>query len=151
MKFADANNEQQRAFRNYIDSRWRDLQSAVGATFGRIVNYLFVLNTGALLAALTYIATKTKAESEALYCPIRFFVAGIAFITIHAAIDYYSLESHFRDFRKSLNDFYSNGLTWADFLKRDSDHGKSEWILHTLGWLSGLSFFLGLFGGIKHL
>lgn len=138
-----------RSKRDYIDSRWRGLQGVVTSALSRVLNYLFVLNSGGLLAALTYIATKPN--TGGIYFSIWCFVAGIIFITIHAALDYYGCEGHFRGFRKDVDAFYKDEIDWEVMIDRDDRHGGHEWVLHLLGWLSGAVFLVGLCAGIYNI
>jgi hypothetical protein len=131
----------------YIRSRWRGLQEVVGTTLTRIINYLFVLNSGGLLAALTYIAAKQKTEQ--IYAAICCFVVGIVFITSHAALDYYACDRQFRSFRSDIDSFVKNEIDWEVLVDRDDRRGTSEWLFHILGWLSGVAFLIGLYLGIR--
>jgi hypothetical protein len=147
MKYRDIQDANIRKARHdYIDSRWRGLQSVVSLSLTRILNYLFVLNSGGLLAALTYIATKTKTEK--LYFSIWCFVAGVIFITVHATWDYYSCERHFQNWRKDVDVFFKSEIDWEVMIDRDDRHGSAEWLLHILGWASGVAFMIGLCVGI---
>ena len=91
---------------DYIGARWGGLQSAVGSALSRVLNYLFVLNSGALLASLTYISTKPKTEN--LTVSIWLFVVGIIAILAHAALDYYATNSHFNSYREEVASFFQS-------------------------------------------
>ena len=134
---------------DYIGARWGGLQSAVGSALSRVLNYLFVLNSGALLASLTYISTKQK--TEILTVSIWCFVVGIIAILAHAALDYYATNSHFNAYREEVDSFYQSQLDWEEVLKKDNKRGSCECILHSLGWLSAGAFLLGLLLGVSHL
>ena|ERR1043166_361612 len=58
MKQKDTAEPTRRARAEYIGGRWSSLNDFVRRNLDRIVNYLFVLNTGSLVAVLTYIASK---------------------------------------------------------------------------------------------
>lgn len=77
------------ARREYINRSWKDWYESWRSGLSRITNYLFVLNTGALLVALTYIATNPPNSN--IKISIFLFAAGIVFSLLHAGIDYYLL------------------------------------------------------------
>lgn len=134
---------------NYVSSRWRDHQGMVNSALATIVNYLFVLNSGALAAALAYLATKTDPVN--LRAPVWCFSLGLVFITVRAALDYYISVAHFGGFRKDTDLFYKNELDWAVMLDRDNRRGNWDWLLHLLGWSSGIVFFVGMWIGVRAL
>lgn len=150
-EFTDPNERSAKA--NYVSSRWRDHQGIVNSALATIVNYLFVLNSGALAAALAaalaYLATKTAPIN--LYAPVWCFSLGLVFITVRAALDYYISVAHFGGFRKDIDLFYKNELDWAVILDRDNRRGNWDWLLHLLGWSSGIVFFVGMWIGVRAL
>jgi hypothetical protein len=75
---------------NYVDELWTSWSDARLQTLTRITNYLFVLNTGALLASLAYVASKqTNSDIE---LSIWLFSVGILCSVFHATFDYYFTE-----------------------------------------------------------
>jgi len=134
---------------DYISARWGGLQCAVGSALSRVLNYLFVLNSGALLASLTYISTKPK--TDILTVSIWCFVVGIIAILVHAAVDYYATDRHFNHYREDVDSFYQSQIDWEEMLKKDNKRSGCECLLHSLGWLSAGAFILGLLIGVCHL
>lgn len=131
---------------NYVNELWANWREARLQTLKRITNYLFVLNTGALLASLTYVATK-QANSY-IHFSIWLFSAGTFLVVLHATLDYYATENGFTSCRKNVEELFGNKIDWAVFVDRSEKHGTYDWLLHTLGWLSGLLFFVGLVVGV---
>lgn len=147
MKFNEIKNEVDRNGKNqYIRDCWTGHREGKLSTLSRITNYLFVLNSGALLASLAYVATKTN--TTGVNTSIWLFSVGTLLISLHAVIDYYLCERFFKSFREDVNLFYKSALDWEVLVDRNSQQSKNDWVLHVLGWLSGFLFFGGLFNGI---
>jgi len=64
-KLHEINDPNERAAKiDYINELWAFWREARVQTLTRITGYLFVLNTGALLGALTYVATKLRIPTQ---------------------------------------------------------------------------------------
>lgn len=127
----------------YIDENWSSGENWRQGSLKRITNYLFTLNSGGLLASLVYLASKeAPADVKVL---IWCFLVGTVSITLHAVIDYYQSESELKKFNSDLDKFYSNSLAWEDLVKNKTANRSSDIPMHILGWIAGLSFFVGLF------
>lgn len=149
-KLNEINDQSERASKaNYINELWAFWREVRVQTLTRITNYLFVLNTGALLAALTYVASKSPNSS--IQCSIWLFSAGIFFSVAHATLDYYLTESSFSSYRKDVDEFYESKIDWAVLVDRNEKRPLLDWLLHVLGWLGGIVFFVGLFLGISQI
>lgn len=134
---------------DYVDEVWENWRAAREQTLKRITGYLFILNTGAMLAALTYVAAKPS--NGEIQMAIWLFAAGIFLSVIHATLDYYLTESSFSAFRKDVDQFYGNKLDWEVFIDRNNNRPPLDCLLHILGWLGGLSFFIGLVVGLWNM
>jgi hypothetical protein len=142
-KFSAITDPSERASKiNYANELWASWREIRLQTLKRITNYLFVLNTGALLAALTYVATK-EANSY-IQWSIWLFSAGTFFSVLHATLDYYITESSFAAYRKDVEALYGNKIDWEVFVDRNEKRPPYDWLLHTFGWLCGIVFFIGL-------
>jgi len=134
---------------NYVDEIWTGWSDARLQTLTRITSYLFVLNTGALLAALTYIAAKdTNAD---ITLSIYLFSFGILCSVLHATIDYYCTEHWFGSYQKDVEKMYGNELDWEEFVERNNNRIGSDWLLHIIGWAGAIAFFSGLIIGVTQL
>jgi hypothetical protein len=133
----------------YIKECWTGYRESEQSTLSRITNYLFVLNSGALLASLAYVAAKPN--TTGVNISIWLFSVGILLISLHATIDYYLCGRFFSLFRKDVDLFYKSEIDWEVLVDRNSQRGKNDWYLHLLGWLSGILFFAGLFNGVCHI
>lgn len=131
---------------NYVSEVWEGWRDSRLQTLNRITNYLFVLNSGALLAALTYVAAKPA--NDGIQTSIWLFAVGILFSIAHATLDYYLTESSFAAYRKDVNKLYENNLDWEQFVERNENRPPLDWLMHTFGWLGGAAFFSGLVLGI---
>lgn len=134
---------------NYTNELWATWREGRVQTLKRITNYLFVLNTGALLAGLTYIASKPS--NPYIQCSIWFFSAGIFFSVLHATLDYYITENGFSKYQKDVEELYENKIDWEVFVDRNRNRPLYDWLLHSLGWLGGLVFFIGLVLGVLQI
>ncbi len=133
----------------YINEVWSNWNEARLQTLHRITNYLFILNTGALIAALTYIATK-GVNDQILYSIWGFFL-GITCSVIHATLDYYFTEKSFVDYRKDVYDLYALKLDWEELLSRNDHRPRFDWLLHLFGWIGGIAFFVSLTIGLQQI
>jgi hypothetical protein len=134
---------------NYIKELWAFWRQARLQTLTRITNYLFILNTGALLGSLTYVASKLPNAS--IQCAIWVFAAGILCSLVHATLDYYITESGFSAYKKEVGEFYENKIDWTVLVEKTEIQSKFEWLLHTVGWAGGILFIVGLFIGIPQI
>ncbi len=122
-------------------SEWRN--SAVR----RITNYLFVLNTGGLLATISYAASTSKCGAS-MVLPVTLFSAGTLSVLAHAAIDYYTSEQNLSSYRKKFGRYYKDEIDWQELWGNGEE--KIDWlevVLHLLGWGSALVFVFGLYCG----
>ena len=134
---------------NFVDATWNNWYEMRQQTLSRITNYLFVLNTGGLIASLTYVATKNP--NCDIQLTIKLFAIGIIFSLLHAALDYYSVEYGFSMYRKKVNSLYSNKLGWEDFVEFHPIASLVESALHLFGWVGAGLFFYGLFLGVNQI
>jgi len=149
-KFNEITNEsERRSKQNYVKESWTSWRETRLQTLTRITNYLFVLNTGALIASLTYVATKPTTSDIQL--SIWLFSLGTLFSVLHATLDYYITENCFSAYQKDVEQLYSNQIDWEVFVDRNEKRATFDWLLHLLGWLGGLVFFAGLILGIQQI
>jgi hypothetical protein len=146
-EITDSNEYQSKV--SLVAEDWENWRNTRLQTLNRVTNYLFVLNTGALLASLTYIVS--KGVSEGVQASIWLFSIGIVFILIHAALDYYLTEISFSTYRKDVNQLYQSTLDWEVFIERNANRPPCDWLLHMLGWLGGIAFLIGLFLGLYQI
>ncbi|GKS64834.1 hypothetical protein YTPLAS72_21380 [Nitrospira sp.] len=131
---------------NELGAFWREVRVQ---TLTRITGYLFVLNAGALLGALTYVATKPSNSS--IQCSIWLFGIGTLLSLLHATLDYYLTESSFSSYRKDVGEFYENKIGWNVLVDRNQKRPGFDWLLHVLGWAGGIVFIFGLAIGIPQI
>ena len=134
---------------DFVDECWANWREGRQLTLGRITMYLFTLNTGALLAVLTYVAAKPN--NKDIQLSIWLFSAGILCSVLHAALDYYMTEGYFSAYRKDVKKLYDNHMDWNAFVERNENRDKYDWLLHILGWSGAISFFVALINGILQL
>lgn len=77
-----------------------------------------------------------------------FFVGGIVFSVAHATLDYYLIERSFTAYRDDVNAFLKNDLDWEVLVDRNTKRPPLDVVLHALGWIGGVSFFIGLAVGL---
>src|SRR5437588_4687297 len=130
----------------YIHERLKGHQQSVKNSFRRIVEYLFLLNTGGVVATATYIATKPS-SSSAMTVPMWLFIAGVITITVHAVWDYSRCLMLFKRYRANVLEFIANEIEWEVLVDRDAQGVRGEWVGHVLGWISGIAFVLGIVRG----
>src|ERR1700736_3662735 len=97
--------------KGYIHERWAGMQGSVRSSFKRVVEYIFVLNTGGVVATAAYMATKPASVSE-MKAPMWCFITGVISITLHAAWDYYRCETLFKKYRSNVQEFIANKIDW---------------------------------------
>lgn len=149
-KFNEIADPSERASKiNYVNEIWANWRETRQQTLKRITNYLFVLNTGALLAALTFVAT--KGTNSYVHFSICLFSVGTFLIVLHATLDYYITESGFASYRKNVDELFGSKIEWVIFVDRIEKRSAYDWLLHTLGWVSGLLFFAGLVVGVRQI
>ena len=138
-----------RNYSNEIRTFWRNCRDQ---TLTRVTNYLFILNSGALLAALTYVAAKIP--NSKILCSIWLFAAGTFFSLAHAAIDYYITEFFYSSYEDDLGKFLRNEIDWETLIDQEQKRLSNQhidWLLHFLGILSGAAFIFGTYIGISQI
>jgi len=145
-KFSEFKEQERESKINIVDAYWISWREARQQALTRATNYLFVLNTGALLGALTYVAAKPAVADIKL--SIWLFSVGVLFSVMHAGIDYYSIESGKAKHTNNVYELYSNELDWEVYLDRNKNNKCVDFVLHILGWAGGISFFSGLVIGV---
>ncbi|MES2244319.1 MAG: hypothetical protein V4639_15715 [Pseudomonadota bacterium] len=134
---------------NYIKELWAFWREVRVQSLTRITNYLFILNTGALLGSLTYVASKSPNSS--IQCAIWLFAAGTLCSLVHATLDYYVIEASFSSYKKEVGEFYGNKIDWAFLVEKNEKGSKFDWLLHVVGWAGGILFIVGLLIGIPQI
>ena len=134
---------------NYVDECWEGWRESRQSTLKRITGYLFTLNAGALISTLAYVASKSS--NRGLLWVIGLFSLGILCSVLHATIDYYSCESYFKSYKNDVKELYENKIDWEVFVDRNEKRVGSDWFLQTVGWVGGVSFFVGLIIGIINI
>lgn len=134
---------------NYVKELWGFWREVRAQALTRITNYLFILNTGALLGSLTYVASKP--HNSSIQCAIWLFAAGILCSLVHAALDYYATESSFSSYKKEVREFYENKIDWAILVEKSQTQPRFDWVLHLFGWAGGILFIVGLYIGITQI
>lgn len=149
-KFNEITDHSERATKiDFVNELWANWREVRTQTLKRIASYLFLLNTGALLASLTYVATK-QANSY-IHLSIWLFSAGTFLSVLHATLDYYLTEYGFTRYQKDVEELYANKINWVVFVDRTRHHNPFDKLLHTLGWLGGIAFFTGLVIGVRQI
>lgn len=133
----------------YVNEVWSSWRAARLQSLNRITNYLFVINSGALLAALTYVAT--KGANDGVLTSIWLFAFGTFCSVLHATLDYYLTETSFSSYRKDVTSLYEHKLDWEVLVDRNEHRPPVDWLLHLVGWLGGLAFFIGLVYGLQQI
>ena len=146
-EITDASDKQAKT--NYVNELWESWSNTREQTLKRITNYLFVLNTGALLAALTYIAAKDT--NIDITFSIYLFSFGILCSVLHATLDYYLTEHWFNGYMKDVEQLYENELDWEGFIERNKTRVGYDWLMHLIGWAGAIAFFAGLIIGVTQL
>jgi hypothetical protein len=134
---------------NYVKELWGFWREVRAQALTRITNYLFILNTGALLGSLTYVASKQPNSS--IQCAIWLFAAGTLCSLVHATLDYYSTESYFSSYRKEVGQFYENKIDWAALVEKNEKRPRFDWVLHVVGWAGGMFFIFGMLIGVPQI
>lgn len=144
-----SNQTELRSKYNYVDECWESWRDSRQSTLKRITGYLFTLNAGALISTLAYVASTSS--NGGLLWAIGLFSLGILCSVLHATIDYYSCESCFKSYQSDVKELYENKLDWEVFVDRNEKRAGSDWLLQTLGWVGGVSFFIGLIIGVINI
>jgi hypothetical protein len=149
-KFSEFNEPTRTSHIRLIEELWDFYRDMHAQGFDRIFGYIFVLNSGALLATLTYVATKNA--NDCIKASIWLFAVGIVSCIAHATIDYYVAEFTFSKYRKTVRAVYQDEIEWETYIEYvNHEDRKIEILLHLLGWTAGIAFLIGLFMGITQI
>ena len=147
MNFKELPVPNQESMRAYTRELIELARHEVRETKATILGYVFVVNGGALVAAIAYVATKPSPEAGAIAAIVLFGI-GLGCAMLRAVIDYYGCEAYIAKLMNHVKQFYGNGMSMEAFLaERDKPHPK-QWPYHLLGWLAAICFFVGLTVGV---
>jgi hypothetical protein len=131
-----------RKLESVLEAFDKELYLIHNRSLSRVLNYIFVLNSGSLIGSLTYISSNNADKS--IVIPILSFALGTIAILLHSTIDYYKSLNLHKDVMKSLAGFYQGQCDHSEVFS----HSTKDRLLHALGWIAGSLFVFGLITGI---
>jgi len=113
---------------------------------GRILNYLFVLNAGGIVALLTY-CIPSKFNIGFTLSGLFFFI-GIVLVVLRATIAHYQLLGLMVALEDLYSSFVNNRIEYEDILaKLTAVIKKHNGWQEKLSWFAGIAFLIGVFWG----
>jgi hypothetical protein len=132
--------------KGYIDARWTQLSDVSNAYGEESVKYLLLVNTAAMGAALAFVGAMPHLRP--LLWPkvvLMLFAFGVAILGVFHAFRYHRIEWMFNRWRKDVQSYTDDQLTWNDLIDRDEKRRKRFGIVQaTFPYFSLLSFYVGL-------
>jgi hypothetical protein len=121
MKYSGYAPEEQLGLRTYIDKRWGQLAVAHDQSVADTSKYIFLVNSGAAVATLTFIGTVARVR-EQLWPTwmLMMFVLGVILVGISHLARSWELDQLYEGFRKDVSKFYADQMCFEDVLLEDS-------------------------------
>lgn len=149
-KYSELSDQERDYVLTVINDSYNHSSKYRNSSWQRLTNFLFVLNTGALIATLAYVTGST--DRGIMQVPIWCFAIGTTFSLIHSAVDYYVNETDLSVLGTNIAKFYDNEISYKDFkLNTVSYLSMFNLSLQILGWGSSLLFLFGMFFGICNI
>jgi hypothetical protein len=146
MKYSEYLEADRNGLTAYIDKRWSQLAQAHEQAIADNSKYIFLVNSGAAVATLTFIGTVEKVREQSWPTGmLMMFVIGVILVGVAKLVQIHELNALFEGWRKDTSDFYTDARCWDDVLKSDSARSSRNSIA---AWVNGVAFVLFVFGVI---
>jgi hypothetical protein len=121
MKYSGYAPEEITGLAAYLDKRWSQLAIAHDQSVSETSKYIFLVNSGAAVATLTFIGTVERVR-EQLWSTwmLMMFVLGVVLVGIAHLVRTYELDDLYEGFRKDVTQFYGDHHCFEDVLNADS-------------------------------
>jgi len=135
----------------YISDRWSELHAFYTSCADEIKKYLFYVNAGGAGAVLGFMGASDDVRGLVFVrISLCFFAIGLVFIGVLRVIATHMANSFFDNWKIDVADYYETKISFSELNKNDQTRTQSEVWLYLLGYLSGISFIIGMvFGGIS--
>jgi hypothetical protein len=132
--------------RKYNDDRFQQLNGLLGSSTSSVWTYLLTVNGGGAAGLLAFIGTQPAlAKLGWPYCILFIFAAGIVFVGFAHAFIVHKLQALIDNWVRTSGKYWRNEVRWGVVLKADDALvNKYKWLPWALGWLSLLTFLIGV-------
>lgn len=143
--FTDQPPEVRKIYIDLVNQRWGQLHALEKEWFERAIQYLFLLNSGGAIATLSFLgASKIPfASATGVKVSLGSFILGIVLVGLSVAKSYYRMAGLFRHYRKNVNLYFKDQISWEYLTDKDEKRSEARWLDHLLPWLSFGCFIIG--------
>ena len=135
----------------YIDNRQAFLLQLLLVWVDRVLQYLFLTNSGGAVAILSFMgASDTVRSMSGPKWALAFFLLGLILLGVLSAYQLYRASMLSQKWRSDSADFLTKQITWQYLVNEDQKRSKivTTWIGHTLGFASFGCFCVGAVIGV---
>jgi hypothetical protein len=130
----------------HINRRWGQLYELEKDWGERAFKYLFLTNSGGAIATLGFLGAAELINSGAKLA-LLLFVLGIVFTGIAIAKTFHHMSGLLKAYKKGVEDFQSDKITWAALTEGDQVRAVASWIDYAIPYLSFFCFIAGSAAG----
>ena len=131
--------------KDYAAKLWNSDTEGLISAQNRILNYIFILNTGGLVATTTSLS---KSSYDCYFISSFIcFILGILLIVLHATFFYYTYQERFKNTKNLVEGLLGGKIPYKDFYDQIQ---KRKWfygIAHYLALGSAFFLILGVISG----
>lgn len=146
MKYSEDTDEHRKANIDYVNKRWEQLYG-LGMDFSSEgIKYLLLVNSGAAVAVLAFHGS-VAAVRDMVWPKVMlgFFVMGVIFVGLLHIARYIGISSLFKNWRNSINGYFTDVRDWSDVINDDVDRSKK---FDKVVYLAYASFACFVFGAV---
>ncbi|MGA2774975.1 MAG: hypothetical protein ABSE81_02800 [Candidatus Omnitrophota bacterium] len=146
-KHSELSPEIQRQHIDYTNQRWSQLYHLQKEWADKAINLLFVTNSGGAIAMLGFIGARHQVCSFVVW-GLGIMLLGIIFVGLLVAHVYHQMTGLFEAWRKSVNEYFLNIISWEKLNEDDEHRSKDPYLNLWLGYGSLSCFIIGIALGV---
>lgn len=132
----------------HIDRRWSQLYGLSKDSAETVIKYLFLTNSGAAIAVLSFIGTSERVRAMAgPKIAMGFFGLGVVLIGALHAIRLHRFEALFVEWRNDVQSFFRGDMGINTLYSMDDKRAKPWTLPYVVGYASFACFIIGAFIG----
>ena len=144
MKYSDDTEEHRKANIDYVNRRWKELNSLELDFSSDGIKYLLLVNAGAAVAVLAFHGSvATVRDMVWPKVMLGFFVMGVILIGVLHIARYIGVKSLFGSWRESANGYFTDVKDWHDVINEDVAKAKKFYWVAYLAYASFSCFVIG--------
>jgi hypothetical protein len=110
----------------------------------KALKYLLLTNSGGAIATLSFLGAATKVPTGmGTKFALFLFVLGLILAGVSTAKTFHHMSNLFKNYKKSVEDFYSEKITWSALSEADKERADTNCFDYIIPYLSFFCFIAG--------